>query len=587
MKDKSEEGSYVKAILFSRLGLTALAQQEQEKISPTRMMGSEIGEDGQRYSVVRNKEGFITTAFDSKGKEATPEMLASLSASAMATKGNIGHAGATRVRDSSGKEWSVVPTTRGSQFYDNSGKPGVPEGKTVPITVGGDVELQNTLGLNRTRIKLEGVKAEDRVRTLEDVNKKRMAEGLPALSTSDIGIDETGRFTTGGGIAPAAQAAQAGATTFKDPSIKIISGQRPTSQQQAMYDESVRAGRPGVTAQGNPIAMPGTSAHEGAQGNAYDIDAKALTKSGRAELAAQGYYQPIPQQDPNHWERLPGAQGAATPSGVSPTTNFSVAELQRQREIAKKQAEENIQVSGKRSESFNKILDEEVRPQAQAGDTVSSVRKQQFAIFDRPGVDSNKLFGLYNAAQENPGDQKLSILRDVFGGVFKPETEVSQRLAQLNLTPQEKSALQEYNIANQRINAATLKQTAGPGSVSDAEQRANRESNVDPTKIPALGAYNSMAQSQFSGDLARYKGDWADKQPASNALQLDKAWRKETQQLTNMYADIAKQRADFISKNGATTNAVKEGYKRYPIPEYDPQTESWKKTKPLAEIFGK
>ena len=96
-----------------------------------------------------------------------------------------------------------------------------------------------------------------------------------------------------------------------------------------------------------------------------------------------------------------------------------------------------------------------------------------------------------------------------------------------------------------------------------------------------------MAQSQFSGDLARYKGDWADKQPASNALQLDKAWRKETQQLTNMYADIAKQRADFISKNGATTNAVKEGYKRYPIPEYDPQTESWKKTKPLAEIFGK
>ncbi len=35
-----------------------------------------------------------------------------------------------------------------------------------------------------------------------------------------------------------------------------------------------------------------------------------------------------------------------------------------------------------------------------------------------------------------------------------------------------------------------MKQTAGPGSVSDAEQRANRESNVDPTKIPALGAYN-------------------------------------------------------------------------------------------------
>ena len=99
MKDKSPEGSYVKAILFARLGLNDLARQEQEKISPSQAMGSEIGADGQRYSVVRNKEGFITKAFDTTGAEATPEKVAELSASAMATKGNIGHAGATRVRD--------------------------------------------------------------------------------------------------------------------------------------------------------------------------------------------------------------------------------------------------------------------------------------------------------------------------------------------------------------------------------------------------------------------------------------------------------------------------------------------------------
>ena len=155
------------------------------------------------------------------------------------------------------------------------------------------------------------------------------------------------------------------------------------------------------------------------------------------------------------------------------------------------------------------------------------------------------------------------------------------------MTSQEKSALAEYNIANQRINAATLKQTAGPGSVSDAEQRANRESNVDPTKVPALGAYNAMAQSQFSGDLARYKGDWADTQPATNALQLDKAWRKESQSLSQLYGDIAKQRAQYIAGNGATTAAVREGYRRFPIPEYDPNTGTWKKTKPIAEILGR
>jgi hypothetical protein len=271
-----------------------------------------------------------------------------------------------------------------------------------------------------------------------------------------------------------------------------------------------------------------------------------------------------------------GGGGGATP-----------AQREANLAINKKQAEENINVAGVRSQAFNKILDEEIRPQAQNGDVVSSVRKQQFTMFERPGVDANKIFGLYNAAQENPTDQKLSILRDIFGGVFKPEAEVSTRLAQLNLSPQERSMLAEYNISNQRINAATLKQTAGPGSVSDAEQKANRESNVDPTKVPALGAYNAMAQSQFNGDLARYKGDWAESHPAQNALQLDKAWRKEQATLAQVYGDIAKKRAEYISANGATTAAVQQGYKKYPVPEYDPNSGTWKKTKPLAEIYGR
>jgi hypothetical protein len=96
-----------------------------------------------------------------------------------------------------------------------------------------------------------------------------------------------------------------------------------------------------------------------------------------------------------------------------------------------------------------------------------------------------------------------------------------------------------------------------------------------------------MAQSQFSGDLARYKGDWADSQPATNALQLDKAWRKESQSLSEVYGNIAKQRAQYIAGNGATTAAVREGYRKFPIPEYDPNSGTWKKTKPIAEILGR
>lgn len=342
--------------------------------------------------------------------------------------------------------------------------------------------------------------------------------------------------------------------------------QRPT---QAMPSATTMPGTPSVPTQG-PV-----SPAQVAQPSQQPIRPSAASLLPSAQ-------KPTTQIPPTTGGAITGLPGGQVGGGGAPSG--SIASMKQGLEIGTAAAKEKIQVAGKRSESFNKILDEEVRPQAQAGDTVSQVRKQQFAIFNRPGVDSNKIFGLYNAAAEGTGAQGASIIRDIIGGTFKPEAEVSQRLALLNLTPEEKSALMEYNIANQRINAATLKQTAGPGSVSDAEQRANRESNVDPTKIPALGAYNAMAQSQFSGDLARYKADWADKQPATNALQLDKAWRKESSQLSQMYGDIAKQRAEYISNNGATTNAVKEGYKRFPIPEYDPQTETWKKTKPLSSF---
>lgn len=277
----------------------------------------------------------------------------------------------------------------------------------------------------------------------------------------------------------------------------------------------------------------------------------------------------------------PDAQGKVTVStGVAPTVGGTAALATGEK------------LRGERSQAMNKVLDEEVRPQAQAGDTVSSVRKQQFAIFDRPGIDANKLFGLANAAGEGENAQKYTMLRDLLSGYVARNsdgtpmngTQLSERFAGLNLTPQEKSALAEYNIANQKINAATLKQTAGPGSVSDAEQRANRESNVDPTKIPALGAFNAMGQSQFDGDRARYKADWAAGQTFGSALEMDKAWRKENQRLSENYSAIAKDRIKFINDNGNTYNAVREGYRRFPVPEYDPGTESWKKTKPLSSF---
>jgi hypothetical protein len=545
IKSKNTEGSYMKAILFARLGLNDLAKEEQQKLGAGMKYEVSTNERGEQALIQYNGDGLPMKGFTAAGAQLTPKELAGYAAGALPTKAHL------------------MPSVHGTPVQNAAGEGGLrmydPRTRQTYVQVGN--ERRPDVGFTLPTQNVQNVYAAAGAGQMG----KQAAEGFQNQPLAPYPGGGAPAGSQGG--APAANAVQIASQL----GVPVISGVRDTARQQQLYDESVRAGRTGFMANGNPIAKPGTSAHETAQG--VDIDTARLTPAQTQALTAQGLYQPMPKQDPNHWEMRPAA---GTP----------VYEQKKQSELNLAAGKENIQVAGKRSESFNKILDEEVRPQAQAGDVVSSTRKQQFQIFNRPGVDADKLFGLYNAAGENPGDQKLSIVRDILGGMFKPEAEVSSRLAQLNLSPQEKAALTEYNIANQRINAATLKQNAGPGSISDAEQRANKEANVDISKIPALGAYNAMSQSQFSGDLARYKGDWADKQPATNALQLDKAWRKEQDKLQTTYADIARQRAEWIAKNGGTTGAVKQGYVRYPIPEYDPQTETWKKTKSLASIMG-
>ena len=51
--------------------------------------------------------------------------------------------------------------------------------------------------------------------------------------------------------------------------ITISSGKRSKADQQVLWDASVANGTPGFLPNGNPVARPGTSAHE--SGNAIDI----------------------------------------------------------------------------------------------------------------------------------------------------------------------------------------------------------------------------------------------------------------------------------------------------------------------------
>ena len=547
LRKKSEDGSYLKAYLFNRLGFTELAQQEQQKLGAGKKVG-QASIDGKQYTVEYSASGAPLRAWNVRGTEVGEDTLAKISAGGLRP---------------------------GAQIFGFTGEVGIVKD---PAT-GQDVEV-------RQRTNSQTGQVENVIVTGPNAGKVYSGRDIPqaksvstAMAKMDYQTITALQQRHGGNVLDALKEFQ----SIKGP---LNDAERGQFLQLYGYGTTVPGGAmPGQPQMGQP-SMGGQPAMAQPQVRPTTQPQPTVQTPARP-MAAPVTQQP---QTPVAPTTMAGSRPAGVPyAGARPSggLNAPIGQLQTQQALGKTAGEAQIGIAKERSQSYNEYLDKELAPQAENGGTVVSIRKQQFGIFDRPGIDANKLFGLYNAAQESPGDQKLSILRDIFGGVFKPEAEVSQRLALLGLTPNEKSALMEYNIANQKINAATLKQTAGAGSVSDAEQKANRESNVDPTKIPALGAFNAMAQSQFDGDRARYKADWALTQPAQNRLELDKAWRKEGQRLTKIYEDMARERIKFINQNGSTYNAVREGYRRYPVPEYDPESGTWKKTKPLTQILGR
>jgi hypothetical protein len=217
------------------------------------------------------------------------------------------------------------------------------------------------------------------------------------------------------------------------------------------------------------------------------------------------------------------------------------------------------EIQEKRSVAFNEIIDKEYRVDGQNGEVISENRKLQFDILNRKDPVSGKgvaeeISGLYTAANQRPGDQKLTIVRDILTGkVGRPEDRISERIAELNISPAAKSALQEYNALNAQIAGRTLRDTAGPGAVSDAEQQANRARNVDIGRAPMLGAYNMMSQSQFAGDLSRYKSDLASSSDAKSATLFERDFRKTREELIKSYREVTDARLDYINKNGGAT----------------------------------
>jgi len=135
------------------------------------------------------------------------------------------------------------------------------------------------------------------------------AQSLLDLSGLPGGVQSFSRLDTK--IQNAVLSAAAEYNQLTNKRLKINSAFRDPADQKRLYEESVRAGRPGIGPTGMPIASPGSSAHE--RGLAVDIQ-NYNDRAAVAALNRAGLFQRVPN-DPVHFSLNSGGIASGPKSG--------------------------------------------------------------------------------------------------------------------------------------------------------------------------------------------------------------------------------------------------------------------------------
>jgi hypothetical protein len=156
------------------------------------------------------------------------------------------------------------------------------------------------------------------------VNDPRMPPGSSEAGASGAALSELLKFTSNTGSETSfkdldssfQQRVIAAAEEYKSITGKLLqinSAKRDPADQERIYEETVKAGRPGIGPNGMPVGKPGKSRHE--RGQAVDIQQGKGDDKAIQALAKQGLIQGVPG-DPVHFQ-LPQLKDGAVTSGTS------------------------------------------------------------------------------------------------------------------------------------------------------------------------------------------------------------------------------------------------------------------------------
>lgn len=211
----------------------------------------------------------------------------------------------------------------------------------------------------------------------------------------------------------------------------------------------------------------------------------------------------------------------------------------------------------------------EITEKADVGRNVAGIRKLQIPLI----LDNPELAGILNGTG-GAGREAANILRDIVTYNFKNDNELSTRIGALNLNDKQKNALYELAGYQNQVLPATLKANAGPGAISEAEHKINRDANVEITRVPLYAGLTLMTRDQFQKDLQAYRSDWAEATGQQTRGGEASNWRAEKAKWDQAYNNIYKARAEYIKKAGETPGAVVDAFKLYPTPVYNPETKT-------------
>jgi hypothetical protein len=286
----------------------------------------------------------------------------------------------------------------------------------------------------------------------------------------------------------------------------------------------------------------------------------------QAAPAAAGKVTPVPPQ------------GTTAVTSVSPeqaAVAQTPADIESQRKKREEQEKVQRELGQKSSEGVIKHRDEKLVPAADGGQAGSDIVRRQLAVMN--DSRSNVLFGLMNKAQSSStSDKNWAVVRDVLAGKIdsREAANLPAKWVETNLDSDQKSLLETMKADNAALATATIKSGGFGAQVSDRDRISAEKMQLDITEVPALGMFQGKAQQLFNFDMSRAKSDWASTKNFDAVDQLERAWRKEQTTLVEQYGKIADERNAFIKANSdgkpATIGLVRDAYRRYPVPQYDP-----------------